>query len=267
MLASLSVSLCTASPFKDACRSVPGFANRRRTLRSAVLPYYKRALTAIAPPAELKNVRKRIAKEAEILRTTLKGDKHPRTYQELIRRRLNTAIESAAPNTFEGMGAGADGSLSLLPGQLDGHRSAHYQNYVRRQADEAAALAARQAMMANVQMERAQAERMSQSRLDTSLAGLHSQVTTPELAKTTSPDTTLSRPLSELAISEVASVSSPDTLSGGFRSELPSLGPASVSSPDTYSLPLFPGTGTAGASRISSPGVSSVGFRSELAAS
>lgn len=268
VLTSLSVSLSTASAFRDACRGVPGFSDRRRTLRGAVLPFYKQALMAIASPAEINNVRKLIAKEVKILRTSLKADKHPRTYQDLIRRRLSTTIESAAPNTFEEVGAGADGSLSILPGQLDGHRSAHYQNHVRRQADEATALTARQAMMANAQIERQQAERIS--KLDTSSTASRSQVAIPEPAKVAwvvSPDMTLSRPLSELAITEVARVSSPNTVSSGFVSELPLPGPGSASSPDTYSLPLSPGSVNAGPSRISSPGVSSVGYRSELAAS
>jgi len=110
VLGLLRAALSSTSTLADSCRTIPGFSDRRATLRRVLQPYYRDAISFMAAPGQRRAIKKRILKEAKSLCKRMKQDEQPRINQLLIRWKLETLTTlNTIPTTFEDIGISLEG--------------------------------------------------------------------------------------------------------------------------------------------------------------
>jgi hypothetical protein len=135
VLATLNAALRSSSRLKDAFSWLLILFNRRVKLRRKVFKYKKHALSFMAPPAIVKDIKKSVDQETSELRKELKLFKgKPRTAQSIIRRKLRTLTED--PNAeFVDICAEEEGSKCLDLPSFEKHKTAYNELIHQQTAD------------------------------------------------------------------------------------------------------------------------------------
>lgn len=152
VLGSLTAALRSRSFITRTLRCIPGFHNRRVKLRRIAVKYNKQAISFMAPPIMVKDIRKRIKVVSKNLAKELKRHRDlPRTSQGVIRQKL-MSLTGESGDDHEDICAVEDGSVYMPPGVFQKHRNAYQELFDQQRSDALHARATREAMIQNVYM-------------------------------------------------------------------------------------------------------------------